>query len=516
MKKILNRSFDTKDRLKISQRTQKYTGDYNYRLAIDQSAVGDSFSFMVLGDSGTGNKKKRAKFLVPSAMKEVHDDQSDFILHLGDLVYLSGSKEGYKHRFIHPYQHWLLHGIKHKYHNMVFNKAFLPVMGNHDYYDFKNIRILGKLASLFGAREIGSGSENGKVFETAFVNTSDARVTEGVLPYIPNVQTKIPNRYYWFTYSNCAFIALDSNTLDCVPNPSNSASEDLKEQRRLAKKAVKACKRQLELYYRKLASNIPAEDKRSIKTAISLLIDQLAEEEKKLVSIKKFLKANKQDHDNDQLNWLKMVLSLPEVRDKWKVVYMHHPLYSSNESHTDDLESVGLRKNLREIFASHGVHIVLSGHSHCFEWISNNVDYDTETAKKESNICYLTSGGGGRDLHNSILDENLEYQLNTRKKQMQFLDVARSRAYGAFAEIGEKAKLTKMYHYLNIEVKPDLIKVVPVGVIEDELQPDGWSTILPMPVKQFNYHGSSIDIDKSSKLKYIKISRDKPPEAVWE
>jgi predicted phosphodiesterase len=48
----------------------------------------------------------------------------------------------------------------------------------------------------------------------------------------------------------------------------------------------------------------------------------------------------------------------------WKIVFFHHPLYSSGEKHgSDEL----LRQKLEPIFLEHGVDVVFTGHEHFYE-----------------------------------------------------------------------------------------------------------------------------------------------------
>ena len=128
---------------------------------------------------------------------------------------------------IKPYRHWLKDGKHSRFDDMVFTKPFLPIYGNHDYYDFKKAipGLGGFLAKV--SKEIGAGSKNGRVFEQAFVEKDTSRVQDGCLPYVTGERTRIPNRYYWFTHGPCAFFALDSNTLDGVENPSGEQRDDL-------------------------------------------------------------------------------------------------------------------------------------------------------------------------------------------------------------------------------------------------------------------------------------------------
>jgi len=86
---------DSPDSEKIRQRTQRhYPQGYDYRLDIGAPKATSTFSFLVVGDTGMGETRNRAKCHVADRMAE--ESETDFIVHLGDMVYMDGSKEGYK------------------------------------------------------------------------------------------------------------------------------------------------------------------------------------------------------------------------------------------------------------------------------------------------------------------------------------------------------------------------------------------------------------------------------------
>ena len=319
--KLFEGEIDGEDREKIAHRTQTNHHNYNYRLNLD-IPVKKPFSFLVLGDSGDGDQDRLPKSRVAAEAAE-KEEPFEFILHLGDVVYLSGAKEGYKDRFIAPYHRWLNNGPRHEYDNMVFKKPFLPIYGNHDYYDFDDIPIVGDFLALFGDG-FGKGSNNGAVFEDAFIKKVTAEdVESGFLNYVPERQTRIPNRYYWFTYGNCAFFALDSNTLDGLPAAPSSeqGTKAIGEQLKRARSQENTLERHLDDYEEPYS---PKE-----KVEVGDLLDDLAEAKKEIGMLKKALKSDPKDHDFAQIQWLKDVLeqNKSELKDKWKIVYLHHPFY---------------------------------------------------------------------------------------------------------------------------------------------------------------------------------------------
>lgn len=81
-----------------------------------------------------------------------------------------------------------------------------------------------------------------------------------------------------------------------------------------------------------------------------------------------------------QIAWLEK--SLKESGDAWKVVVVHHPLYSSGGRHGSD---VMLRKTLEPLFIQYNVSVVFAGHDHFYERI-----------KPQMGIAHFVLGSGGR------------------------------------------------------------------------------------------------------------------------
>lgn len=66
----------------------------------------------------------------------------------------------------------------------------------------------------------------------------------------------------------------------------------------------------------------------------------------------------------ENLTWLKQ--NLAESKAKWKIVVIHHPVYSANNNSQDANRAKKFQETLAPIFADYGVNLVLSGHQHLY------------------------------------------------------------------------------------------------------------------------------------------------------
>ena len=97
--------------------------------------------------------------------------------------------------------------------------------------------------------------------------------------------------------------------------------------------------------------------------------------------------------DPKQLQWIDN--ELKNARDDWKIVYFHHPLYSSGGRHGSEVD---LRVTLEPLFVKYGVNVVYSGHDHIYERV-----------KPQKGIYYFVAGSSGQlrggDLKKSAITE---------------------------------------------------------------------------------------------------------------
>ena len=85
------------------------------------------------------------------------------------------------------------------------------------------------------------------------------------------------------------------------------------------------------------------------------------------------------DLDADQLVWLDRQLS--ESDADWKVVFQHHPLYTSGRY---GMSSSVHRRTLEQIFIEHQVDVVFAGHEHVYERLT-----------PQNGVMYFVSGAAG-------------------------------------------------------------------------------------------------------------------------
>jgi len=111
--------------------------------------------------------------------------------------------------------------------------------------------------------------------------------------------------------------------------------------------------------------------------------------------------------DKVQFEWLEKELA--NSRSKWKIVYLHHPLYSSGGRHGSDLL---LRKVLEPLFVKYGVSMVLAGHDHFYERI-----------KPQQGIHHFVVGGSAKLRPGNVLRTNLTAKAFDRDKSFALMEI---------------------------------------------------------------------------------------------
>ncbi|MFN0087774.1 MAG: metallophosphoesterase [Blastocatellia bacterium] len=103
-----------------------------------------------------------------------------------------------------------------------------------------------------------------------------------------------------------------------------------------------------------------------------------------------FFALDSTDFDTAQAQWTERALAASRAR--WKIVYFHHPIYSSGSKHGSDLK---LRAKLEPLLVRHGVAAVFSGHDHIYERI-----------KPQQGVQYFVSGAGGKLRRGDLNDKS--------------------------------------------------------------------------------------------------------------
>ena len=93
----------------------------------------------------------------------------------------------------------------------------------------------------------------------------------------------------------------------------------------------------------------------------------------------RFFALDSRNMDKDQLGWLENELA--GSPSDWKIVFFHHPVYSSGSAR----DATPLRNQLEPVFVKYGVDVVFSGHDHFYERI-----------KPRKGVYYFVSGAAAR------------------------------------------------------------------------------------------------------------------------
>jgi hypothetical protein len=135
----------------------------------------------------------------------------------------------------------------------------------------------------------------------------------------------------------------------------------------------------------RIASPVPPE----LNARIHQLSEEALDVQRELATLRRRVRFRPDDHDRAQLAWLDAALSrsVRERPDAWRIVYLHHPLYTTITNHCERADVIGLRDNILALLQKHDVHLVLSGHSHAFEWFRSSA---------LPHVGVFVSGGGGQ------------------------------------------------------------------------------------------------------------------------
>ena len=102
-----------------------------------------------------------------------------------------------------------------------------------------------------------------------------------------------------------------------------------------------------------------------------------------------FLKLDDADATDDMFDWLRQ--DLTQTAQPWKVVTLHHPVYSTGPHGSNSRA----QSKLMPIFETHHVDLVFSGNDHTYQRITP-MRAGKATPVDQGGIAYLVSGAGGQ------------------------------------------------------------------------------------------------------------------------
>ena len=461
---------------------QKRSIDQTSLVINDGKADNPEFSFLVIGDSGCGEHLGHHPQRQIAEMMLEQREQINFVLHTGDVIYQVGSSEYYYKNFIRPYREFLVGGESPQqitYDRMVFNLPFLPVPGNHDYYDLPLIygilsQLTWPLRRLLRSHidlNVGwHGSHQGQAYAEAFLDYLlhfhnpkelehhlDSHYTATIndnlcLHYQPTKFTRLPNRYYTFRYGNIDFFALDSNTFNQPPPlPHTEEGEAIRRQLLSRREKLEREKQQIFDKSNKLDPENP--EQAELLDDYRGKLSQIEEQER---DIAKRLRQQPIVTDTEQLNWLtnKLIESWHNSQVRGRVLYFHHPPYVTETTKWNQGQTLEIRRRLRQVLDEVAeniseianqrppIDIVLSGHAHCLEHL-----YTENTGHADSYINWLVCGGSGHSLRRqkrkgSVLTETLNNGGN-RQVAQSLMFVGRN---------GRGSRKKRPYSFLRIDV----------------------------------------------------------------
>lgn len=129
------------------------------------------------------------------------------------------------------------------------------------------------------------------------------------------------------------------------------------------------------------------------------------------------------DYDLTQAGWFGDALRTSTA--KWKVVVMHHPLYSSGKKHG---ANVKLRRKIEPLLTKYKVNVVFAGHDHIYERV-----------KPQHGVQHFVTGAGGK-LRRGNMDKESTITAAGYDKDNHFMLIElddREMSFKAISETGD-------------------------------------------------------------------------------
>ena len=242
-----------------------------------------------------------------------------------------------------------------------------------------------------------------------------------------------------------------------------------------------------------------------LESTVRALAEEILDVQRELAIERRRVRYMPDDYDRAQLEWLDKSLaeSVRERPSHWRVVFLHHPLYTTTSNHCEAPDVVGLRGNLLGLLQDR-THLIISGHAHAFEWF--------RSSRLPNAGLFVTGGGGQVSLRPSLLAERRFGSRRTRYESLRENGVQECAMAGdgPDAPDGEDGRL---YHYLRIQAAPEALTVHPVGVRRLDA---GYRRETPLPA----FHAATLPPRRPAwlprLLESVTITRDRPPQANWK
>jgi hypothetical protein len=157
--------------------------------------------------------------------------------------------------------------------------------------------------------------------------------------------------------------------------------------------------------------------------------------------------------DKKQLDWLEKELAASG--SEWKIMFFHHPLYSSGETHG----SAELQRDLLEpIFVKHGVNLVLTGHEHFYERI-----------KPQKGIQYFIIGNSAKLRKGDLKKSELTLYGTDREYAFMLMEIVGDELFfqtinekGATIDVGSVRRVGKVEPTPGRSTQPVIPQAKPV------------------------------------------------------
>jgi hypothetical protein len=367
---------------------------------------------------------------------------------------------------------------------MLFNQPFLPVLGNHDYYDLplfyglmaQATQPLRRLLRFRLDLNIGwRGSGQGNAYAKAFLDYLQAFEDKGelgrhldlhytaktdtgrCLRYQPGRFTRLPNRYYSFQTSGIDFFALDSSTFN-APLPLPATRDGDAYRRQLEVRLVEIEQQKQKILDASTRLSPERSDEVEILDDNSTKLEQL--DEVKLDIEKQLASDETTVTDTEQLDWLqqRLIQSWNTASVRGRIIYLHHPPYVTEATKWDQAQTLAVRYRLRQVLdavseaigdQSRGrplVDLVITGHAHCLEYLRTG-----DTGHADSHINWIVCGGSGYSLRRQK-SEGAELVEQFGNEDGNFTrTVAKSQLF--VGRTGHTSKKRRPYSFLRIDVR---------------------------------------------------------------